>query len=340
MPAVSIIIPVYNKEKYLDKTIESVLNQSFTDYELIFVNDGSTDGSLDVIRHYAVDDDRIIILNIQNGGVSNARNTGMDRASGRWIQFLDGDDIIDPFYLFSAVKKAEEEETDILFTDFIMKDASGNLVKEVCSEKEGRVDFEQLCVDFMQLQYRNGFFGFISNKLFRRSLLKETKASFDREIKLAEDLDFYVQLYSGVKKAYYLPIYSFTYLQTEDNYSYKTDIDYHAQLRVRLHIYWWIKQAGCYERYREKLDLDIANYAYFVLFDGNEHGRNLGEIAQILFRQKRVMACVHRTLQRKTINNTFQRYILQALEDRNVRRLNRLFRGRSYLRSIYRMFLK
>lgn len=93
MPKISVIIPLYNKEKTIKKTIESVLNQTFTDFEVIVVNDGSTDKSLDVVKIF--NDSRIRFIDKQNEGVSRTRNRGFKEASGEWLLFLDADDILE-----------------------------------------------------------------------------------------------------------------------------------------------------------------------------------------------------------------------------------------------------
>lgn len=96
MPKISIIVPVYNVEEYLEKCIDSILNQIFKDFELILVNDGSTDNSLDICKRYKSIDDRICIIDKKNGGLSSARNAGLDIAKGEYIGFVDSDDYIHP----------------------------------------------------------------------------------------------------------------------------------------------------------------------------------------------------------------------------------------------------
>ena len=336
MPTVSIIIPVYNKDNYIDKTLQSVLNQTFSDFEAILVDDGSTDGSGEILRQYAALDHRIHLISTSNGGVSRARNIGLQNASGNWLQFLDGDDMIDPEYLSAAVEIAAREKADILFTDFCMKDEDGRIVKVISSGKNGSADTRQLCMDFMELQYSNGFFGFISNKLFQKSLLMKTGAAFDPAMKLAEDLDFYTRLYSRAEKVWYLPVNSFTYLQTEENYQHNVEIDYHAQLKVRLHICRWMKQCGCYEQHRDKLDRDVANYAYYCLFDGNEHGRSITDETEKLIRQEEVIGSVRSSLQKNTFRG-FQKQILTLLTEGKSAGIQRLFILRNAARGIYRM---
>lgn len=103
MPKVSVIIPVYNSEKFLARTIESVLNQTFTDFELLLVNDGSKDASPSICDSYAAQDKRVRVFHKPNGGVSSARNCGLDNANGQYIAFLDNDDLYYPEFLQTMV---------------------------------------------------------------------------------------------------------------------------------------------------------------------------------------------------------------------------------------------
>src|SRR5690606_29446795 len=93
----SVVIPLYNKERSIKQTVQSVLDQTFTDFEIVIVNDGSTDNSLQVVEN--IDDQRIRIINKPNGGVSSARNKGINEANFNWIAFLDGDDLWKPNHL-------------------------------------------------------------------------------------------------------------------------------------------------------------------------------------------------------------------------------------------------
>lgn len=99
MSMISVIVPVYNTEIYLEECIESILTQTYKDFELLLINDGSTDGSLAILRKYATKDDRIRIFDKKNGGQSQARNMGLDNAKGEYIAFVDSDDIIAANYL-------------------------------------------------------------------------------------------------------------------------------------------------------------------------------------------------------------------------------------------------
>ena len=92
---ISVIVPVYNVENYLGKCLDSLINQTYKDIEIICINDGSTDNSLNILREYEQMDSRIIIIDQKNGGLSNARNIGLKEAAGEYIMFVDSDDWID-----------------------------------------------------------------------------------------------------------------------------------------------------------------------------------------------------------------------------------------------------
>lgn len=109
---ISIIIPVYNVKLYLDNCIQSVIQQSYTDFECILVDDGSTDGSSEICDQWAEKDNRIIIVHQPNGGVSSARNKGLEQAKGEYICFIDSDDWVDVDYLSAMINNLKEKETD------------------------------------------------------------------------------------------------------------------------------------------------------------------------------------------------------------------------------------
>ena len=329
-PKVSIIIPVYNKEKYIRKTLDSVINQTFQDFELIIVNDGSTDKSRKIIGEYQKKDFRIKIIDISNGGVSNARNVGLANAQSEWIQFLDGDDIIDNAFLSTVFSNSLVEDVDIVFSNFLMVNEQGKVTKAIESGYCNAVTRE-LCKKYVELQKANGFFGFISNKLFKRRLLKSIDYCFDPTIKLAEDLDFYSRLYQKVKSALFIDNISFYYLQTDENYTKDNDIDYRIQLKVRLNIKRWFLAAGEYDKYKAEIDLDISQFVYLVFFHDNEKNisflSDYEEIVDDLF--------VMNSLTTDGLKG-FERIVIQAVIDKDYNRLCKLFQRRNAIRSIYR----
>lgn len=114
LPLVSIIMPVYNAEKYLKNSIHSLLNQTYKKLEIICINDGSTDNSLNILKHIAENDKRVIVIDQKNAGPARARNVGLDRATGKYISFVDADDCTDMWMYYSLVEYAENESADII----------------------------------------------------------------------------------------------------------------------------------------------------------------------------------------------------------------------------------
>ena len=113
---ISIIVPVYNTEKYLDRCIQSILSQTYTDFELLLINDGSTDSSGAICDKYAEQDSRVRVFHKENGGVSSARNVGLDNAKGEWVTFCDSDDWVENCWLDTFVENSEN--TDLVVQGF------------------------------------------------------------------------------------------------------------------------------------------------------------------------------------------------------------------------------
>lgn len=126
MPEISVIVPVFNGERYLAECIDSIISQTYTDWELILVDDGSTDSTPEICDRYSAIDARIRPIHIPNSGVSKARNTGLDNAGGKWVAFIDADDIVDALYLDTLLRKALAENADIATCDFAEIDDNGS----------------------------------------------------------------------------------------------------------------------------------------------------------------------------------------------------------------------
>lgn len=124
-PIVSIIVPVYNAEETLRRCIESVLNQGFTDFELLLVDDGSTDSSAGICREYENGDRRVRVIHKENTGVSDTRNLGLSEARGTFVQFLDSDDWITPDATSLMVRAARDSGADMVIADFTGSSGTG-----------------------------------------------------------------------------------------------------------------------------------------------------------------------------------------------------------------------
>ena len=145
---ISIIIPVYNKIRYIATILQQVKDQSFADFECLIIDDGSSDGSGAVCDAFAAEDQRFKVFHIPNGGVSHARNVGLDAAQGEYITFIDADDGIKPDYLENLIRCAEESGVDLVISGYQKVDANGRVLRSITPETTGVYPFSELFSDF------------------------------------------------------------------------------------------------------------------------------------------------------------------------------------------------
>lgn len=188
---VSVIIPLYNKEKIISVTISSVLAQVHTDFELIIVNDGSTDHSLDAVSKF--DDSRIKVVNQQNQGVSAARNKGILEAIGEWVLFLDADDILEPYCLSELLNAQSRYKTPIVVGNFFILDKNKKLTTFLSHSMKGVSKYNFKNLFFQRFYLRMG------NSLFKRDILLDNL--FDVSLQRYEDFEFFYRLVSKYKVA-------------------------------------------------------------------------------------------------------------------------------------------
>lgn len=193
MPAVSIITPVYNAEKYIRQAIESVLSQTFTDWELIIVNDGSTDNSNKICHHYAETDNRIRIISKPNGGVSSARNSALDVADGEYIFFLDADDELVSYTIAHLIDVISKTDADIVIGQKLYLRYKPDIhIQRKC--KTAITDAYQLCrnILYQKPHTDNGPWA----KLYHKSLFDELRFYNG----WFEDLEIFYKLLFRAKK--------------------------------------------------------------------------------------------------------------------------------------------
>ena len=192
MPKLSVIVPVYNTEKYLRECIDSILAQTFTDFELILVDDGSTDGSGAICDEYAGKDSWIQVIHQENGGVTRARKAAMQVATGSWISFIDSDDWIDPAMFDTMLEKASTSASQIVICDGIIEyedrcQVAPSLADEGIYNKTGMVEkiYPNMIMDTEKRC--PGIAGWLCNKLFDKKLLETVFWSIDDSYIYSED---------------------------------------------------------------------------------------------------------------------------------------------------------
>lgn len=186
MPKLSIIIPIYNTEKYLMPCLDSILNQTYKDYELILIDDGSSDSSGEICDSYACKDSRIKVIHKKGSGVSAARNTGMNAATGKYLMFCDGDDCVNNHWCEIMINEAEKYPESIIVCDIIRTDNTKKVALEM-SKSENVVKGEY--VDYFTL-YSKWLSAYVWNKIYNRELIEKNSVRFDENRFLGEDVVF------------------------------------------------------------------------------------------------------------------------------------------------------
>ena len=270
MCKVSIIVPVYNKKKYLNGVLDNIQKQEFNDFECILVDDGSTDGSQNICDIFSKIDSRFITIHMSNSGVSNARNTGLRRARGKYITFIDADDSIDINYLEKLINDIENTRADLVITGMKKYWEDTNKVEYLKTPINGLYAFNEILPQFAEIQLNTGIFGFCCGKIFKREIVNNI--FFDASISLAEDFDFYLKIYPKVRKVYFDSECFYGYLQESSNNSVKSDnqIDYLTQLQINLRYREFLKYMNFYSNNNQYIiDSRVNDYIYFVILYSN-----------------------------------------------------------------------
>ncbi len=224
MPKISVIIPVYNTEKYIEKCLESLAGQTMQDFEVIIVNDGSTDNSKKVIKDYMKNSNLDIrYLEKENGGLASARNYGVEKALGKYISFLDSDDYLDK-NLFSNLEKYIDEDIDLIKFKMKTVDEKENVIEkldgpvfDVCTGEEG---YKKLCTTDKYMDPACIY-------LYRREFFLEN--NFKYKLRYHEDFGLTSLIMIQAKSFVSTEFFGYNYLQTEESLTrgkdYKKDVD-------------------------------------------------------------------------------------------------------------------
>ena len=212
-PMVSIVVPIYNAEQYLRRCVDSILNQEYTDFELLLVNDGSTDASGDICEEYGDQDPRVIVIQKENTGVSDSRNRALDRARGKYLQFLDSDDWITPDATRLFVRAAEEYGCDMVISDFY-RVVGERLSTKGDIEEEGVLTREEFAAHMME-NPADFYYGVLWNKLYRRDIVEEHKLRMDTDISWCEDFMFNLEYIRHARRFYALHTPIYYYVKTK-----------------------------------------------------------------------------------------------------------------------------
>lgn len=220
MPKISVIVPVYNVENYLTQCLDSILKQTFSDFECICINDGSIDNSLKILKEYAFKDNRIKVINQENKGVVFTRNIGLKFSTGDYITFVDSDDWIDKEYLNVLYSKIISQDFDIVRASFEFYDNDNN------SYKAPKID-KRLLVKKQPDIYNRLFFAytttFIWGELYKTSIIKNNNVLFYQS-KMGEDIPFKLLTYIYSKKILFIENNLYFYRKRQNSLTQETEL--------------------------------------------------------------------------------------------------------------------
>lgn len=240
----SIIVPVYNAERYLEECINSIITQDYNAWELILINDGSRDNSLQICMDYAELDNRIIVINKENSGVSDTRNLGIEMAEGKYILFVDADDFLKP----GTLKKIEKS---------IIQNNQPNMVVwgfEILGGKNTNDDFdllmntkngftsEQLLHHLVSIDHKKRFRGMVWRAIFKKSLLQENEIRFSVGLKMSEDFKFILEAISLAEYINVLPERLYVYRINPESTTAKYKENVHPDM---MYINDWMEREIC-----------------------------------------------------------------------------------------------
>lgn len=204
---ISIIIPIYNVEKYLPKCLDSILSWDFKNWEAILINDGSADNSGKICDQYAMKEHRFHVIHQKNQGVSSARNAGLEKANGEWIMFIDADDWVDGNLLFKQIENLNLEDIQSILFGICID--NGNESYNILPKNENY----SLSHETSKLPYY-GSLGFC-NLIYRRNLIEQLHLRFSTNLKMGEDMEFMMKYHVKVQNIITIPFPIYHYIRRE-----------------------------------------------------------------------------------------------------------------------------
>lgn len=289
-PKVSIVVPVYNVEYYLPRCVDNLLQQTYTNIEVVLVDDGSSDNSASICDGYAQKDSRVKVIHKENGGVSAARNSGIDNISGEWVAFIDSDDWLETDAIEGLVELTDGKQVDMVIAGYnIVNDSESRCPCTDTRKTEILSRDEALTEMFRPKDYP--YLGYVAGKLYRADIIKSKSIRFDNELSYNEDRLFCVTYLCAVtNKVAYTTRPAYNYYQRKGSlmnslsncYNPKYLSDFNAylkmlnevkQIKTNIPIKRWVKTGLCLS-YKTIINMMISGKCY----DKNAHHFMLGKL--------------------------------------------------------------
>ena len=214
---ISILVPVYNTSKFLEKCMRSIMEQNFRDIEIICVNDGSTDNSLEILEKLQKEDNRIIIVNKENGGLTSARNAGLEIARGKYCLNIDSDDWIEQGYFKALYERAEKDDLDITLSNIIfdyLDNPQKNYILNDLKISDTKVITGN---EYINIFLKENFHGYTWNKLIKTELYKRNSITYNEKIFMFEDVEVILRLLKYALKIGKVNNAFYHYIQHQSN---------------------------------------------------------------------------------------------------------------------------
>lgn len=264
-PLVSLIVPIYNSALNLMPCLESIKHQKYKNLEILLVNDGSSDSSLEICRMYARMDPRIIIIDKENSGVSGTRNAAIERATGKYLQFVDSDDYLDLNATRLMVEAMEESACDLLICYYCSVAHDGKVSVFGFLPPDTSMDKPQFARHLME-EPASFYYGVMWNKLYRRDIIMKHDIRCNEEFAWSEDMLFNLEYIRYAESFYSMrtPVY---YYARQRKHSLSASVSPTRVLTTKASLFPYYKQLyidlGLYEKYR----LQIYSYLVSVAKD-------------------------------------------------------------------------
>lgn len=289
-PKVSIVVPIYNVEHYLPRCIDSLLQQTYTNIEVVLVDDGSSDNSASICDEYALQDIRINVIHTENGGLSAARNLGIDKISGEWVAFIDSDDWLETDAIESLMKLTDGKRVEMVIAGYNIVDDSESRCPCTDTQKKKILSRDEALTEmFRPKDYP--YLGYVAGKLYRADIIRGKNIRFDDELSYNEDRLFCVAYLCAVKSdVAYTTRPAYNYYQRKGSlmnslsncYNPKYLSDFNAYLKMldevkrikaNIPIKRWVKTGLCLS-YKTIINMMINGKCY----DKNAHHFMLGKL--------------------------------------------------------------
>ena len=237
---VSVVLPIYNVENYLEKCVQSVRNQTYKNLEIILVDDGATDGCGQICDRLATEDERIKVVHKENGGLASARNAGYQVATGEYIMYFDSDDTVESDIIEKCVNAINTEKSDVVIFGYNKTSEDGKIL-EVC-KWENRTYTKKQMLDHLYDGIWEMSFGYAWNKLYRKSVLDKSGVLGDAKVIDREDLIYNLEVLNYWNKITYIDSIGYNYLQRgssllhNSNLARLNGVEYFVEKMKNVHI--------------------------------------------------------------------------------------------------------